>query len=94
VPWTYGITAGYLKRSAKYFRFPNAAATGGERSLKNSALSVGPPSPLVGRTQLLTRAVLTALEYLYAEESDLFLDEACTWLGVVHGITIMPSTLS
>jgi len=53
-----------------------------------------PPSPLVRRTRLLTRAVLTALEYLYAEESDLFLDEACTWLGVVHGITITLSTLS
>ena len=35
-----------------------------------------------------------ALEDLYAEESDLFLDEACTWLSVVHGITITPSTLS
>ena len=53
-----------------------------------------PPSPLVGQTRLLTRAVLTALEYLSAEESDLFLDEACTWLGVVHGIMITPSTLS
>ncbi|KAN0073708.1 Homeodomain-like protein [Tylopilus felleus] len=53
-----------------------------------------PPSPLVGRTRLLTRAMLTVLVDLYAEESDLFLDEACTWLEIQHGITITPSTLS
>lgn len=33
-----------------------------------------------------------ALERLYAESSDIFLDEACTWLGVQHDITITPST--
>lgn len=38
--------------------------------------------------------MLTALVDLYAEESDLFLDEACTWLEIQHGIMITPSTLS
>ncbi|KAG2752908.1 hypothetical protein P692DRAFT_20829810 [Suillus brevipes Sb2] len=51
-----------------------------------------PPSPLVGRTRIITRALMTAIEDLFTEESDLFLDEICTWLE--HGITISSSSLS
>jgi hypothetical protein len=52
-----------------------------------------PPSPLVGRTRIIIRALMTAAENLFAEHSDLFLDEVCTWLAFQHNITI-PSTLS
>lgn len=37
---------------------------------------------------------MTAVEDLFAEESDLFLDEICTWLAVEHNITISSSSLS
>ncbi|KIJ18228.1 hypothetical protein PAXINDRAFT_9313 [Paxillus involutus ATCC 200175] len=53
-----------------------------------------PPSPLQGPTQILTRALLTACEELYAQESDLYLDKVVTWLALVHDIEISPSTLS
>jgi hypothetical protein len=53
-----------------------------------------PPSPLVGRMRIITRALMTAIEDLFAEEPDLFLDEICTWLVVEHGITISSSSLS
>ena len=33
------------------------------------------------------------LEGLYCDNSDLFLDEACIWLGVQHQITITSSIL-
>ncbi|KIJ06427.1 hypothetical protein PAXINDRAFT_92021 [Paxillus involutus ATCC 200175] len=52
-----------------------------------------PPSPLVGRTRILTRALLTAVEGLYAQDSNLYLDEVCIWLVIEHNITIDPSTL-
>ncbi|KAG2737687.1 hypothetical protein P692DRAFT_201661930, partial [Suillus brevipes Sb2] len=53
-----------------------------------------PPSPLVGHTRIITRALMMAVEDLFAEESDLFLDEICTWLAVEHDITISSSSLS
>ncbi|KAG2367814.1 hypothetical protein BDR07DRAFT_1223017, partial [Suillus spraguei] len=34
-----------------------------------------PPSPLVGRTRIITRALITTVEDLFAEESDLYLNE-------------------
>ena len=52
-----------------------------------------PQSPLIGHTWLLTRAILMVLKGLYCDNSDLFLDEACIWLGVQHQITITPSIL-
>ncbi|KAG1742462.1 hypothetical protein EDB19DRAFT_615601 [Suillus lakei] len=52
------------------------------------------PSPLVGRTRRITRALMTAVEDLFAEESDLFFDEICTWLAVEYNITISSSPLS
>ena len=53
-----------------------------------------PPSPLVGRTRTITRAILGAIEDLYLQESDLFLDEICTWLAIEHHIEISTSALS
>lgn len=53
-----------------------------------------PPSPLRGPTRILTRALLMACEGLFAEESDLYLDEVVTWLALVHDIQISSATLS
>ncbi|OJA10276.1 hypothetical protein AZE42_08688 [Rhizopogon vesiculosus] len=52
-----------------------------------------PPSPLVGRTRIITRALMMAAEDLFAGDSDLF-DETCTRLAFQHNITISPSTSS
>ncbi|KAG2741767.1 hypothetical protein P692DRAFT_201726212 [Suillus brevipes Sb2] len=53
-----------------------------------------PPSPLIGRTRTITRALLMAIQDLFSEESDLYLDEVCTWLAFEHDIIISPSALS
>jgi transposase len=55
---------------------------------------VRPPSPLTGRTQTITRTLLTAIEDIFTVDSDLFLDEVCTWLAAEHDITVSKSTLS
>ncbi|KIK79824.1 hypothetical protein PAXRUDRAFT_87890, partial [Paxillus rubicundulus Ve08.2h10] len=52
------------------------------------------PSPLQGPTQILTQALLAACEWLFKEESDLYLDEVITWLALVHKIQISSATLS
>ncbi|KAG2067727.1 hypothetical protein BDR04DRAFT_1104662 [Suillus decipiens] len=64
-----------------------------ETSLKNSVL-LGPllGSPLVCRTGIITWVLMTAVEDCFTEESNLFLDETCTWLAVEHNITITPSS--
>jgi hypothetical protein len=43
---------------------------------------------------MLTRGLLRATQELYAEESDLYLDEIITWLVLEHDIAISTSTLS
>ena len=53
-----------------------------------------PPSPLIGRTRTLTRALLTACQTLYEGDSDLYLDEVISWLAICHDIVISTSTLS
>ncbi|KAG1777539.1 hypothetical protein EV702DRAFT_929109, partial [Suillus placidus] len=53
-----------------------------------------PPSPIRGQQlRILTRALMTACEALFAEESDLYLDEVVAWLALTHGISISVSTL-
>ncbi|KAG1844619.1 hypothetical protein DFJ58DRAFT_717593 [Suillus subalutaceus] len=52
-----------------------------------------PPSPLVGRTRTITRALLTAVEDIFTEDPDLFLDEVCMWLAVEHNIIITSSAI-
>ncbi|KIM74297.1 hypothetical protein PILCRDRAFT_33930, partial [Piloderma croceum F 1598] len=47
---------------------------------------IRPPSPLVGRTRIITCAVLTAIHTLYEQEPDLYLDELCTFLAVQHNL--------
>ncbi|KAJ8585929.1 hypothetical protein M405DRAFT_721476, partial [Rhizopogon salebrosus TDB-379] len=53
-----------------------------------------PPSPLKGPTRIITQALLTAIEDLFIEDSDLFPDKDCTWLTFEHQITIGTSALS
>jgi transposase len=55
---------------------------------------VWPRSPLIGRTRIIARAVLRATQDLYAEESDLYLDEIVTWLALEHDVAVSTSTLS
>ncbi|KIK74281.1 hypothetical protein PAXRUDRAFT_791254 [Paxillus rubicundulus Ve08.2h10] len=53
-----------------------------------------PPSPIQGQSlRILTRALMTACEELFAEESDLYLDEVITWLGLTHDIIVSKATL-
>ncbi|KAG1731086.1 uncharacterized protein EDB91DRAFT_1058956 [Suillus paluster] len=53
-----------------------------------------PPSPIRGQQLcILTRALMTACEDLFAEESDLYLDEVVMWLTLTHDISISVSTL-
>ena len=55
---------------------------------------IRPPSPLVGRTRIITCAVLTAIHTLYEQEPDLYLDELCTFLAVQHNIIVSKATLT
>ena len=52
-----------------------------------------PPAPLTDRTRIITRVLLTGVEDLFVEDSELFLDEVCTWLVVKHDIIISTSSL-
>jgi transposase len=55
-----------------------------------------PPSPLTGHTRTITRALLSAIQDLFAIDADLFLDEdeVCTWRAFEHNNNISLSTLS
>ena len=55
---------------------------------------IRPPSPLIGRTCVITQAVLTAVRSIYEQEPDIFLDEMCTFLAIEHDLIVSPSTLS
>ncbi|KAG2069579.1 hypothetical protein BDR04DRAFT_1232198 [Suillus decipiens] len=49
------------------------------------------PSPLIRRTRTISRALLTAIQNLLPEQSDLYPDEVCTWPAFEHDIIISPS---
>jgi transposase len=51
------------------------------------------PSPLKGRTRIVTRAVLTAVYQIYETNSDIYLDELVWWLAINHDIVISRSAL-
>ncbi|OAX30860.1 hypothetical protein K503DRAFT_777994, partial [Rhizopogon vinicolor AM-OR11-026] len=57
-----------------------------------------PPSPLVRCTQIITRALMTAAEDLFSEDSDRFLDEvytcSCSSLGISYRLTRATTSLS
>lgn len=50
--------------------------------------TVRPPSPLVGRPRIITRAVLTACYDIYQKDPDIYLDELRFWLAFHHDIVI------
>ncbi|KAJ7037750.1 hypothetical protein C8F04DRAFT_952290 [Mycena alexandri] len=52
-----------------------------------------PPSPLVRRPRIITRAVLTACYDIYRKEPDLYLDELRWHLAIHHDIVISISAL-
>jgi transposase len=52
-----------------------------------------PPTARKGPERIITRAVLSAVQTLYENESDLYLDELVLWLGVEHNIAISVSAL-
>lgn len=54
---------------------------------------VRPPSPLLGRTCLVTRAVMSEIEVLLRAHPATYLNELAWWLGVHHNIVILRSTL-
>ncbi|KAJ7191724.1 hypothetical protein GGX14DRAFT_328056, partial [Mycena pura] len=55
--------------------------------------TVRPPSPLVGRPRIITRAVLTACYEIYQKDPDIYLDELRFWLAIHHDIVISISGL-
>jgi transposase len=55
--------------------------------------TVRPPSPLVGRPRIITRAVLTACYEIYQKDPDIYLDELRFWLAIHHDIVISTSAL-
>jgi transposase len=52
-----------------------------------------PPSPLRGRTRIITRAVLTAVYDIYRNDPDIYLDELVFWLAIHNDIVISKSSL-
>ncbi|KAJ8590074.1 hypothetical protein M405DRAFT_816881 [Rhizopogon salebrosus TDB-379] len=66
------------------WEFPVLAFIAGNQSLQSLALST---------LRILTRALMTVCEVLFAEESDLYLDALATWLALLsltHVIRIQP----
>ena len=55
---------------------------------------IQPPSPLIRRTRIISQAALTAIQALYEEESNIYLDELCTFLALEHNIFVSTSTIS
>ena len=54
---------------------------------------VRPPSPLVGRTRLITRACMNAIETLLQAHPETYLDELVWWLAIHHDLAISKATL-
>ena len=54
---------------------------------------VRPPSPLVGRKRLITRAAVEGMRALLHTHPDTYLDELVRWLGVHHDIVVSTATL-
>ena len=52
-----------------------------------------PASPIKGRPRIIARAVLTAIQEVYKNEADAYLDELAWWLAIHHDIAISRSAL-
>ena len=78
------------------WEFPALAFTAGKQFLQSMALSTVPLRQYVASSFASSPVlswVMTACEALFAEESDLYLDEIVTWLALTHDISISVSTL-
>ncbi|KAJ7726614.1 hypothetical protein B0H16DRAFT_1665712 [Mycena metata] len=64
-----------------------------KKLFEESGSTIRPPSPLVGRPQTITRAVLTACYDIYQKQPDLYLDELRWHLAIHHDIDISISAL-
>lgn len=53
-----------------------------------------PQVSIMGPKRIINRAVLTAIQDIYQEDSDLYFDELCTLLAAEHRIFVTKSTLS
>jgi transposase len=53
-----------------------------------------PQTSIIGPKRIINRAVLTAIQDIYKEDSDLYLDELCILLAADHQIIVSKSTLS
>ena len=89
-----GKQVGQLMISAKFCEVSRASLYRWDSIFQELGDAERPPSPLRGPARILTRALLTACQDLFAQESDLFLDEVVLWLAVVHGIRISTTSLS
>ncbi|KDR67240.1 hypothetical protein GALMADRAFT_50492, partial [Galerina marginata CBS 339.88] len=52
-----------------------------------------PPSAILGRPRIIIRAVLSAIEEVYKNEAEVYLDELTWWLAIHHDIAISRSAL-
>jgi transposase len=52
-----------------------------------------PPSPLRGRTRIISRVVLEAIRIIYKSTPEIYLDELQFWLAIHHDIAISVSAL-
>jgi transposase len=52
-----------------------------------------PRSPILGRPRAILRGVLTAIQAVYNNEADVYLDELIWWLAVHHGLVISRGAL-
>ena len=52
-----------------------------------------PPSPLIGQPRIIVCAVLTAIEEVYKNEADAYLDKLMWWFAIHHNIAISHSSL-
>ena len=52
-----------------------------------------PPSPLLGRTRIITHAILDAVQAIYKDEPNTYYDKIQSWLAFRHDISISLSAL-
>ena len=89
-----GKQVGQLMISVKLCKSLGQVFIAGTASFQELGDVERPPSPLCSPAHILTCALLPACQDLFAQESDLFLDEVVSWLAVVHSIQISTMSLS
>jgi len=82
--WDHGWE---LKDICEALRVSERSCYHWRRIFEEFGTATKPPAPLTDRTRIITRALLTGVEDLFVEDSELFLDEVCTWLVVQYNIS-------